>query len=128
MKCLLDTHIFFWWIANDPRLSEKHRSILTSRDVPVFVSAVSAWEMSIKHKLGKWPEVAVLLPDIASKAIAEGFQTLDVTLAQAERAGQLDLSHRDPFDRLLATQALDLGIPVLTADVALSRLGCTIVT
>jgi PIN domain nuclease of toxin-antitoxin system len=52
---------------------------------------------------------------------------LPLTLSQAERAGSLDLVHRDPFDRLLAAQALDLNIPMATIDPGLTLLGCTIV-
>ncbi len=93
----------------------------------VFVSAITAWEIAIKVKLGKWPEAALLLPDLAAKVRAEGFHLLDLTLPQAERAGQFDLTHRDPFDRMIAAQALDLDYAVATIDKALSGLGCRII-
>ena len=60
--------------------------------------------------------------------MAAGFDLLPLTLAQAERAGSLDLVHRDPFDRMLAAQALDLGIGLATSDFALARLGCQIIS
>ncbi len=126
MSCLLDTHIFFWWITSDARLQSRHRSIIQSRDEPVFVSAVAGWEIAIKVKIGKWPEAAVLLPGLADKVRAAGLQLLDVTLEQAERAGSMDLIHRDPFDRILAAQALSLDIPVATVDPAFAMLGCRV--
>jgi len=91
------------------------------------VSAITGWEIAIKVKLGKWPEAAVLLPGLSEKVVDEGFEILNLTLAQAERAGQLDLVHKDPFDRLLAAQSLLLDMPIATVDPALGLLGCKIV-
>ena len=127
MRYLLDTHVLFWWITNDARLSPQHKALIASSGNEIYVSAVSAWEMAVKFKIGKWPEVGPLLPDVTAKVIAEGFLPLDITLQQAERAGLLDLVHRDPFDRVLAAQALDLQIAVLTVDPALRLLGCDLV-
>jgi PIN domain nuclease of toxin-antitoxin system len=124
---LLDSHIFFWFLINSDRLTTAHRSEIADRTRPVFVSAVSAWEIAIKVKLGKWPEAAVLLPDLSLKVVAAGFELLPISFAQAERAGSLELLHRDPFDRLLAAQALDLGIAIATVDPAMARLGCRVI-
>ena len=82
MSLILDTHVFFWWITDDPRLEVRHRQAIEARDEPIFVSAVTGWEIGIKAKLGKWPEAAVLLPGLSEKVLAEGFETLDLTLAQ----------------------------------------------
>lgn len=76
--------------------------------------------------MGKWPEASVLLPGLPRVVSDEGLQFLDLTLAQAELAGTLDLVHRDPFDRLLAAQAIDLDIPIATIDTGLAKLGATI--
>jgi PIN domain nuclease of toxin-antitoxin system len=81
----------------------------------------------IKVRLGKWPEAAVLLPGLDAKVRDEGFETLDLTLAQAEYAGGLELVHKDPFDRLIAAQSLLLDIPIATVDPAMTRLGCRVV-
>lgn len=127
VSLILDTHVFFWWITDDPRLALRHREAITREGEAVYLSAVSGWEIGIKVKLGKWPEAAILLPDLASKVRDEGFHALDLTLAQAEMAGQLDLTHKDPFDRLLAAQALQFDWPIATVDTAISRLGCKII-
>jgi PIN domain nuclease of toxin-antitoxin system len=127
MGLLLDSHIFYWFLINSHRLAQGHRAEIADRTRPVFVSAVSAWEIAIKVKLGKWPEAAVLLPDLSSKVVAAGFEMLPISFAQAERAGSLELLHRDPFDRLLAAQALDLGIAIATVDPAMARFGCRVI-
>jgi PIN domain nuclease of toxin-antitoxin system len=127
VSLILDTHVFFWWITDDPRLEARHRQAIEARDGNVYVSAVTAWEIAIKVNLGKWPEAQVLLPDLAQTVLAEGFEALDLTLAQAERAGLLDLVHKDPFDRLLAAQSLVLDVPIATSDAAIGQLGCRVV-
>lgn len=124
MKALLDTHVFFWWMIQDPRLNAEHRKLIEDNANDLYVSAVTGWEIAIKVKLGKWPEAAPLLPDLSSKILAAGFELLPLTLAQAERAGSLDLAHRDPFDRMLAAQAIDLDIGLATSDIVLAKLGC----
>ena len=116
MRAVLDTHVFFWWMKQDPRLAAHHRALIEQDQNEIFVSAVTGWEIAIKVKLGKWPEAAVLLPDLATKIEAAGFELLPLTFQQAERAGSLDLAHRDPFDRMLAAQALDLGLILATID------------
>ena len=127
MSLILDTHVFFWWITDDPRLEGRHRLAIDKRDGDIYVSAVTAWEIAIKVKLGKWPEAQVLLPDLHQKVAAEGFAVLDLTLAQAERAGLLELVHKDPFDRMLAAQSLALDVPIATSDAAMAQLGCRVV-
>ena len=124
MSLILDTHVFFWWITDDPRLESRHREAITNSSNVIHVSAVSGWEIGIKVKLGKWPEAAVLLPDLTSKVRAEGFFTLDLTLSQSEAAGALELGHKDQFDRLIAAQSLELQWTVATVDTAFGRLGC----
>ena len=127
MSFILDTHVFFWWITDDARLEGRHRQVIDARNETIYVSAVTGWEIGIKVKLGKWPEAAVLVPGLSEKVIAEGFEVLDLTLAQAERAGLLELVHKDPFDRMIAAQSLDLDLPVATSDPAIALFGCRVV-
>jgi PIN domain nuclease of toxin-antitoxin system len=127
MGLLLDTHVFYWLIKGSDRLTARHRQLIQDRTQQVYVSAVTGWEIAIKVKLGKWPEAAPLLPDLSAVIDRAGFQQLNLTVAQAERAGSLDLAHRDPFDRLLAAQALDMAIPIATNDQAMALLGCQLV-
>ena len=127
MNVLLDTHILFWWLTDDDRLTPRHKASILDEATNRYVSAVTGWEISIKVKLGKWPEASVLLPDLSTKIKAAGFALLPLTLAQAERAGSLDLVHRDPFDRMLVAQAIDLDLHLVTVDLALEKLGCRII-
>ena len=87
---------------------------------------MTGWEIATKVRLGKWPEAAVLLPDMSGKVRMAGFGHVHLTLAQAERAGSFEADHKDPFDRLLTSQALDLNMTTLTVDVAFARLGCAV--
>ena len=124
MAVLIDTHVFFWWVTNSSRLRQAHRDIFDRRNEPIYVSAVTGWEIAIKVKLGKWPDAQSLVPGLTDLVGRSGLQMLDLTLVQAERAGLLDLSHRDPFDRLLAAQALDQDLTLLTVDPAFTAFGC----
>ena len=98
--------------------------LIEDRQIPLYVSAVTGWEVATKVKLGKWPEAAPLLPGLSTVALRAGLRLLDVTLEQAEYAGSLPLIHRDPFDRFLAAQALLLDMPVATVDPAFKAFGC----
>jgi PIN domain nuclease of toxin-antitoxin system len=123
MSVLVDTHILFWWLTDDPLLLPHHRKLIV--DSPVrYVSAVSGWEIAVKVRLRKWPEARVLLPDISSKVKASGFDILPLTLLQAEIAGSFSVAHRDPFDRCLAAQALDLDLTFVTVDAEFAQFGC----
>ncbi len=122
---LLDTHIVYWWLTDDRPLSRSLRSTIESTN-DVLVSAVTGWEIAIKVKLGKWPGAAPLLPDLERTLNDEGFRLLDLTMSQAKLAGGLDLEHKDPFDRLLAAQALDLNIPIATVDPVFKQFNCVV--
>ncbi len=126
MRLLLDTHILFWCLTNDDRLGQHHRELLLKPATEACVSAVSGWEIAVKVRLGKWPEAAVLLPGIAAKLQLARMQVLPLSLDQAELAGSLLASHKDPFDRLIAAQAIDLDIPLVTVDGAMKELGLQI--
>ncbi len=99
-----------------------HRSI-SSKDNDVYVSVASAWEMAIKVGLGKWPEARVLINDFEGLLRAERFRLLPISVAHARDAGLLRTRHRDPFDRLLATQSVLESLTIVTPDAALLSLG-----
>jgi PIN domain nuclease of toxin-antitoxin system len=82
----------------------------------VLVSVASIWEMALKHRRGRWPEVAVIVADPGAQIAAEGMTPMTITLEHARAAGLLDWSHRDPFDRMLAAQAIVEGALLVTAD------------
>jgi PIN domain nuclease of toxin-antitoxin system len=91
--------------------------------VDVWVSAASGWEISTKHRIGKLDlaeRLAIELPDMVRE---QGFRALDVSLLHAVRAGQLPGPHRDPFDRLLAAQAILEGLTILSGDAVFDAFG-----
>lgn len=116
MRILLDTHVLAWWLKDAPQLPSKHRDLIKSLDNEVLVSAASCWEIAIKVRAGKWPEAAGLVPGLAKVLAATSMTLLPISAAHAERAGLLAHAHKDPFDRLLAAQALEDGLTLATID------------
>lgn len=102
---LLDTHALLWWLDGDDRLSETARAAIADPARSVRVSAASAWEITMKHRLGKLPGAAAVAEDVPGCIAGQGFEALAITLEDAVRAGRLPGPHRDPFDRMLIAQA-----------------------
>ncbi len=126
MTLLLDTvALLFWWSEND-RLGQQAQAALVERAVPIFVSAVTVWEIANKNRLGKLDAIQDFAGDFDRLVERDGFQLLDVSPAHAMRAGYLPGDHRDPFDRLLAGQALVEGMTVLTNDSQIAAFGCKV--
>jgi PIN domain nuclease of toxin-antitoxin system len=125
---LLDTHVLVWWLTDAPSLPTRLRPLIASRENEVFVSAASCWEIAIKVRSGKWSEAAGLVPGIKNVLDTARFTPLAVSVSHAERAGLLEMSHKDPFDRLLAAQALEEGLVIASVDPVFSQIdGLTIV-
>lgn len=112
MNLLLDTHALLWWLADDPELSRDARAAIADPGNAVYVSAATAWEISIKRALGK-----LRAPDDLMAAIsASGFQELAITIVHAEAAGRLPDHHSDPFGRMLVAQVMSEGLTLVTRD------------
>lgn len=127
MRYLLDTHTLSWAISDPTHLSSRGIGLLENLQNQLVVSVVSLWEMSIKHKLGKWPEVAPFMDEQLYGQFLEqlGAEELPINGRHARLAGQFDMEHKDPFDRLLAAQAMLEGIPILSKDVMLDQFPIT---
>jgi PIN domain nuclease of toxin-antitoxin system len=109
---LLDTHVLLWWLSDDERLPERMRAAVADGDNEVFVSAASAWEMSIKSALGR-----LTAPDgLREELEQQGFTELPVTVDDGLAAGALPRHHDDPFDRMLIAQATRRGLQLLSVD------------
>jgi PIN domain nuclease of toxin-antitoxin system len=117
-RILLDSHALFWFIDGNARLSPAARDAIQDAGNVVYVSAVTAWEIASKFRLGKWPLAQVLASDLARIMSAFSFEPLPLSLEHARHAGALPNPHRDPFDRMLAAQAEIEDIPLVTADPA----------
>ncbi len=119
MRVLIDSHVLLWAALDDPRLAGGQRSAYVDPDNDLLVSTATLWELGIKYALGKLP-LPVTPRDFFAREIAlRGYVVLDVKRAHAERAAELpypDPKHRDPFDRMLISQALVEGVAMLSAD------------
>ena len=118
MRLLLDSHAFIWWDGGSPKIGPAAREVISDPVHQVFVSAASIWEIAIKRRLNKIQFSGSLVEAV----LANGFIELPVAAADAEAAGDLDWSHSDPFDRLLAAQARRLSLTLVTADATLQAL------
>jgi len=122
MRLLLDTHALLWWWGNDPQLSEAARAAIADESNEVFVSAVSAWEIATKQRIGKLPTWPMPTGGFNQLVAAEGFVHLSVAADHAWHAGSLAWAHRDPFDRMLAAQATLDRLLLVTRDPVFSDL------
>lgn len=116
MNLLLDTVTFLWILEDSANLSATARAALQDDANVVFLSAASAWEIALKHQLGKLP-----LPQPPERLVPQqrrlrGIETLDVSEAAVLRLRQLPDLDRDPFDRILACQALEHAMTIVTPD------------
>ena len=120
MRLLLDTHVLLWALGAPHRLPEPVRSALADRRTPLLVSAASAFEIATKHRLGRLPEASALIHHFDQQVERLGADPLPISAQHAIAAGSLDWAHRDPFDRMLAAQAMSDGLELVTADPAFS--------
>jgi PIN domain nuclease of toxin-antitoxin system len=89
----------------------------------ILVSAASAWEISTKVRVGKLPGAEKLERNYLNVMEEAGYTQLPIDTESALRAGRLVAEPRDPFDRMIAAQALALDIPVLSPDSQLDQFG-----
>ncbi len=115
MKYLLDTHTLLWWITTPETLPETLRAFLDDRTNELLLSVAVPWELAIKTNTGKL-DAHQILHDLELGQLEQELQVLRAEISHVIRAGLLPLHHRDPFDRLLIAQALDLGIPIVSRD------------
>ena len=121
MKVLLDTCSNLWATLSPSALSPLARQIIADPANAILVSAASAWEISTKVRIGKLPGAEKLEYDYIQIMEDAGYTLLSIDTEAALRAGRLVAPHRDPFDRMLAAQALALDIPILTPDPQLDQ-------
>jgi len=110
---LLDTHALLWWLADDSRLSSRARKLIANPANQVVISAVSAWEISIKKALGK---LEVDVETLLSEVEKNGFTMLQVSFQHGLSAGTLPTHHHDPFDRMLIAQSQCEGLHLVSID------------
>ena len=123
MKVLLDTHALLWAVLSPSTLSRKASAVIADESNIILVSAASAWEIATKVRLGKLPGAEAFEREFLAVVDDAGYTLLPIDAASALRAGRLTSEHRDPFDRILAAQALAQDIPILSTDTKLDTFG-----
>jgi PIN domain nuclease of toxin-antitoxin system len=121
MKLLLDTHVLLWAVLEPQKLSATLRDALEDSDNALFVSAATAWEIATKWRLGKLQQASAVVHGY--RMALDGLAACEIPINGeiARRAGLWDVPHRDPFDRLLAAQAVAEELVLASNDDAFSQ-------
>ena len=112
MRYLLDTHTLLWWLENDKRLKNTFKKVISNPKNVIYISVVSGWEISIKQKKGKLP----LKTTVRECFEKSHFETIPITVDHILRQDKLPMHHKDPFDRMLISQAKEENLILVTND------------
>lgn len=117
MRILLDTHTLLWWLTDSPQLSTAQYEVIRNPANHIYVSAATTWEIGIKAALGK-----VTVPDNLSTVVLENrFTPLSITIPHTIHIASLPPIHKDPFDRILISQAIVEDLVIATADIEIKK-------
>lgn len=125
-RLLLDTHAALFWWAGAAKLGKNAHEAMLDADVAILISAASCWEIATKFRIGKLDfagDPVVLVPRLIAQ---NDFEILEVGADHALFAGSLPGQHKDPFDRLLAAQAMIEDLTVITRDREIAKFGCKV--
>ena len=122
MKFLIDTHIYLWALADRTKLAPQRLDMLQTQANTIYVSSVTIAELMIKTSIGK----IQIDFDPVQYAIESGFEMLDYTGQDALKLKKLPFYHRDPFDRMLITQAMSHNFPIMTDDKKIKLYDCQV--
>jgi PIN domain nuclease of toxin-antitoxin system len=121
MNLLLDTHIFLWFVNDDPRLSDPLKDLIENENNFSYLSIASLWEMSIKYNLGKLT-LAPSYEEFVEREVRESsIILLNIELEHLRINASLPFHHRDPFDRIIIAQAMAENLPIMTVDSAFNQ-------
>lgn len=123
MKLLLDTCSLIWATLSPASLSRQAQETIADEGNTILVSAASAWEIATKVRLGKLFGAEKLEQDYLAVMEEAGYTLLAIDTESALRAGRLTAEHKDPFDRMIAAQALAMDVPVLSPDPQFEQFG-----
>ena len=124
MDILLDTVTFLWWVSGNRKLPTPTAEALRDPAQRVYLSAASAWEIAVKHSLGK-----LALPDdpsvfVPAERARHEIEPLPIGEMECLQVGKLPALHRDPFDRMLVAQAIVHGLQIATSDPLIRQYPC----
>lgn len=115
MDILIDTHTLLWFVSGDERLPPPVRTRIESGDFDHYISLATYWEIAIKQSLGKL-ELEDPLQRFMERRRVEGFNVMPIKQEHIAKVATLPFHHRDPFDRLLISQAICEGMTICTQD------------
>ncbi len=116
-RYLLDTHIVLWWLFDDQQLDQRYRDLLANPTNHIVISTVTIWEIVIKQVLGK-----LTAPDNLKEILYENeFEILAILPDHVFYLKQLPILHKDPFDRLLISQAICENLTLVTVDTIIPK-------
>lgn len=118
MQYLIDTHVFLWFVANAKELSTTAKAVIEDGNNEIFISIASLWEISIKTALGKLSikgNYESVVDDVTDNSI----QILPINFAHTVEQNRLPFHHRDPFDRIIVSQAIVENMDFISADAIL---------
>ncbi|MBN8706044.1 MAG: type II toxin-antitoxin system VapC family toxin [Bacteroidetes bacterium] len=116
MQYLLDTHTFLWFLNGDSQLSEQARVNIENPQSFNFISIASIWEISIKLSLGKL-SLDLTLEELVKEIIKNNFEILPINIDHILQLSKLENHHKDPFDRILISQALCENFEIISKDI-----------
>jgi PIN domain nuclease of toxin-antitoxin system len=120
VKVLIDTNALIWWLEDDLKLGARARALIAAPSTLSVASIVSIWEITMKWRIGKYPNSGVVFLDFISD---EGVDVIGMTAAHLRQLELVDTHHRDPFDHLLIAQAQVEGARILTSDREMTQYG-----
>jgi PIN domain nuclease of toxin-antitoxin system len=115
MNILLDTHAFLWFLGGDAELSEQAKLFIENPEHEKYISIASFWEIAIKNSLGKLT-LDVPFVELKTEAIKNSFQILPITFEDTLQLSRLPFYHRDPFDRIIISQAKENNLILISRD------------
>lgn len=118
MKLILDTQAFLWLLGDMPEVGQKAKKAFLSSDNDLFISLASIWEIAIKMSIGKLTLKQPLEQFLITQLQENNITQLDINFRHVIKVATLPFHHRDPFDRLIISQALVEKMPIVSNDSA----------
>ena len=115
MRLLLDTHAFLWFLSGNFELSESARKLIEDPKHEKYISIASFWEIAIKSSLGKLT-MDVPFAEMKTEVLKNSFQILPITFEDTLQLCNLPFYHRDPFDRIIISQAKESNLTIVSRD------------
>ena len=115
MNLLLDTHAVIWFLNGDPQLSKTASFLISDLASVRFVSMATIWEIAIKIKTGKL-DIEFPINDLMDKLLLNGMIVLPIEFRHVLQTNNLDLHHRDPFDRMIIAQSITEDLTIISKD------------